>query len=309
MLFFVAALMPFLVRAATLSLSPASGSFTVGSFVALSVYVSSPDEAVNAVSGTLLFSTDIMEVASVTKNGSIVDFWIQEPSTSASRGEINFEGIMLNPGFNDTRGKVLTITFRVKKAGSATVKFSSGKVLANDGAGTDVLTGLGNASFSFSPAKAVDGKKDNTASLASSTQQEISDKGTIDNQEISTSSTDSAEPTKDNTAPSKIDNLVPRLLFLLLIVVLVVFWMREFYHLKGERRELSNKVRSTGRVFQNTYATLRKVIEEQLDSLTKKPEKTKNDLEEEFSLHQLESTLDEAEESIQKEMHDAENDL
>lgn len=136
--------------AASLYFSPSSGLYEVGKTFSVSLYVSSADEAMNAASGVISFPQDKLEVISLSKAGSIFSLWVQEPSFSNSAGTVSFEGIVLNPGFIGSRGKIITITFRAKAGGNAPLTFSSGSVLANDGKGTNMLTGLGNANFSIS---------------------------------------------------------------------------------------------------------------------------------------------------------------
>jgi len=138
---------PAAAQAASLYFSPSSGTYTVGSTLSVSVYVSSANQAMNAASGVISFPKDKLEVISLSKTGSIFSLWVQEPSFSNSAGTVNFEGIALNPGFKGAGGKLIAVNFRVKAAGIATLNFSSGSVLANDGQGTNILTSLGNASF------------------------------------------------------------------------------------------------------------------------------------------------------------------
>ena len=135
--------------AASLYFSPSSGSYTAGSSLTLNVYVSSADQAMNAASGVISFPNDKLEVVSLSKTGSIFSLWVQEPSFLNTAGTVNFEGIVMNPGFTGASGKILSITFRTKAAGSAPLTFSSGSVLANDGKGTNILASLGSASFSL----------------------------------------------------------------------------------------------------------------------------------------------------------------
>jgi hypothetical protein len=137
------------VQAASLYFSPSSGSHAVGTTFSVNIYVSSVDQAMNAASGVISFPSDKLEVISLSKTGSIFTLWVQEPSFSNSAGTINFEGIVLNPGFTGSNGKVITITFRTKAAGNAPLTFSSGSALANDGKGTNILTGMGDANFSI----------------------------------------------------------------------------------------------------------------------------------------------------------------
>ena len=134
-------LIPVYTHAATLSLTPAYGSVETGTSITEAVVVSSPDQALNAVSGTLTFAPDTLQVLSVSKASSIVSLWVTEPTFSNVDGTITFSGIVPNPGYIGSRGQLFTISFRSKRAGIAVVPFSSSQVLANDGNGTNILTG------------------------------------------------------------------------------------------------------------------------------------------------------------------------
>ena len=136
-------------EAASLYFSPFSGSYTVGQNFSTSIYVSSVEQTMNAASGVISFPQDKLEVTSLSKSGSIFSLWVQEPTFSNAAGTVNFEGIVLNPGFTGATGKAITINFRIKAAGVSILNFSSGSVLANDGKGTNILTSLGNAQFSL----------------------------------------------------------------------------------------------------------------------------------------------------------------
>jgi len=137
------------VRAASLYLSPSSGSHAVNQSFSVGIYASS-DEAMNASSGVLSFPTDKLQVVSVSKSGSIFSLWAQDPSFSNSNGEVHFEGVVLNPGYTGSSGKILTITFKPTSEGSAKIHFSSGSILANDGAGTNIYTGAGSGTYTVS---------------------------------------------------------------------------------------------------------------------------------------------------------------
>ncbi len=156
LIFFAFLLLPLSAKAATLFLSPSSGTYKPGDSFAVSIYTSSADQAMNAASGVLSFPKDTLEVVSLSKGGSIFSLWAQEPSFSNSAGTVNFEGIVLNPGFTGGSGKILTVNLKVKSSGTASVRLSSGSILANDGLGTNILSGLGSASFSLAlPAEIV----------------------------------------------------------------------------------------------------------------------------------------------------------
>ncbi len=140
-------------QAASLYFSPSSGSRAVGDSFSVNIYTSSADQAMNAASGVISFPQDKLEVISLSKSGSIFSLWVQEPSFSnppaGGQGIINFEGIVLNPGFTGSGAKIITINFKVRAAGNAPLSFVSGSVLANDGKGTNILASLGNAQFSL----------------------------------------------------------------------------------------------------------------------------------------------------------------
>lgn len=119
-------------RAASMYLSPSSGNYTIGDTFSVSVMLSSLDEAVNAVSGRMSFSSDKLEAISVS-GGDAISMWIQTPSYGS--GSISFDGVILNPGFQGSGGSVITAIFKAKEEGSAHISFSSGSILANDGLG------------------------------------------------------------------------------------------------------------------------------------------------------------------------------
>lgn len=141
-------LLPATSFAATLSLSPASGSYAVGDRITVKVLVSSPSASVNAVSGELSFSSSVLSVESVSKTASILNFWPIEPSISQSAGTVNFEGIAIS-GFQGSAGTVVSATFRAVREGTGKISFDNGQILANDGQGTDITSGLSGASFTI----------------------------------------------------------------------------------------------------------------------------------------------------------------
>ena len=134
-------------QAATLTFSPASGSYQNGKTFSASVFVASAEQAMNAASGIINYPADKLEVLSVSKSGSIISLWVQEPSYGS--GQVEFAGIVLNPGYKGASGKILTINFKAKSIGKAAVNFSSGSVLANDGQGTNILSSMGSAQFTL----------------------------------------------------------------------------------------------------------------------------------------------------------------
>lgn len=133
---------PTFLSAATISIVPssASGSYSIGQVFAVPILVSTVSgDPLNAVSGVISFPANILQVVSIDKSGSIIDFWINNPSFSNAEGTVSFEGGSYNPGFSGSGGKVASVLFRAKATGSATISFLSSSILANDGRGTNIL--------------------------------------------------------------------------------------------------------------------------------------------------------------------------
>lgn len=135
-------LSPSFAEAANLVISPVNKNVDVGNIFTINVNVSAPSENINAVSGSVSFDSSRLEVVSVSKNSSIINFWVQEPNFSNSSGTISFEGVSLSSGYQGPSGNIVTVTFKAIKSGSALIDLSSGSILANDGLGTEVLSSL-----------------------------------------------------------------------------------------------------------------------------------------------------------------------
>lgn len=148
---FVLSLVPAVSHAATIYISPSVSTNKVNDTFSASVYVSSPSEAINAVSGQITFPADKIEVLSISKEGSILSFWVGDPSFSNKNGIINFEGVAPNPGFTGRSGKVITFKLKTKNIGTATLAVTQASVLANDGNGTNVLEAVASATYKIVP--------------------------------------------------------------------------------------------------------------------------------------------------------------
>ena len=122
---------------------------SVGDSFPVTVYASSPAQAMNALSGTLQISGGV-SVSNVSKSSTIVDFWTTEPRIIAN--QVRFEGIVLNPGYQGLGGRLFTISLSARKEGVATLSFSDGSILANDGLGSNIIDSLSSLSINIKPA-------------------------------------------------------------------------------------------------------------------------------------------------------------
>ena len=112
--------------AANIVLSPANVSTKVGKTFSIDVLVNNNKDPINAVSGLISFPADVLSVSSISKGGSFITLWAEEPTFSNAAGTVNFEGVALNPGFSGQTGKVVTITFKSKQAGNINILVKSG---------------------------------------------------------------------------------------------------------------------------------------------------------------------------------------
>lgn len=138
-------------EAATLSTSPAGGTYSVGRTITVRVIVDSAGQSINAVSGQVAFSNSTLALQSISKSG-VVTLWAQDPAYSNSLGTASFQGVILN-GYTGSYGTVVTLIFKAIALGTAnvTISNSASSVLLNDGQGTNVLSSTSGASFTIIP--------------------------------------------------------------------------------------------------------------------------------------------------------------
>jgi len=135
-------------EAANLRLSPAAGSFILGSTFDVSVILNTQGRPVNTIEVELNFPPEKLQIANPSLGKSIVQIWASPPSFSNQEGRIYFVGGIPTPGINTSEGIVQSFTFRVVAPGEARISFGkNNSVLANDGFGTDLLERTSPASF------------------------------------------------------------------------------------------------------------------------------------------------------------------
>ncbi|MBP6858171.1 MAG: hypothetical protein KBC11_03240 [Candidatus Pacebacteria bacterium] len=120
----------------------------VGESFSVSVLVSSPSQAMNAISGSIKSSGGI-SLSSVNKNSSIVNFWTSEPKVIGV--QIPFEGVVLNPGYQGNSGNLFKVSLVARSEGVGTLSFSEGAILANDGLGSNIIDSLASVSIKIKP--------------------------------------------------------------------------------------------------------------------------------------------------------------
>jgi hypothetical protein len=111
----------------SLYLTPSSGSYNVGSLINVSLEINTGTETVNAVKASLSFNENL-EVQSISKSGSILGLWMEEPSFDNSARTISFGGAGSGTTYTGPAGKLIMITFKVKNSGEGVINFTSSLV-------------------------------------------------------------------------------------------------------------------------------------------------------------------------------------
>lgn len=142
------------VFAASLKMSPSTGVYNAGATFSVAVVVNTNNESVNAAEGTISFNPKEVSVVSVSRASSIFSLWVTEPTFSNSAGTVSFSGGSPS-GYNGAGGNIMTITFRSSTAGAPRVSYASGAVLANDGKGTNVLSGMTGGTYTIQAQSAI----------------------------------------------------------------------------------------------------------------------------------------------------------
>lgn len=134
-------------QAANYSLTPANGTYTVGSTFDVSVLVDTQNQEINAVQMQLSFPADKLQLVSPSAGNSIIEIYTTPPKFDNSAGRVEIIGGIPN-GINVKSGLVSKLTFRVKGVGTAALRFTGeSQVLLNDGRGTNVLDNTYGATY------------------------------------------------------------------------------------------------------------------------------------------------------------------
>ena len=142
--------------AATLSIAPSASKVSVGNIVSVNVLVATDGKSINNADATIQFPTDLLEVMSVTKGSSIFSLWVEDPKFSNYNGTITFDGGLPSPGYSGQNGQVVSVVFKAKKTGVASIVFSDAAVRQNDGLGTDILSTKQSATVAISSSAQLD---------------------------------------------------------------------------------------------------------------------------------------------------------
>jgi hypothetical protein len=131
--------------------SPASGTNLVGSTFDVSVLLNTQGQSINTVQVDIKYPADKLRIVKPSSDRSLLAIWLEPPVYSNVNGTARLVGVIPN-GVTTGSGLVSTITFEAIATGTAVVEIrSTSSVLANDGLGTETLSGYGRATYSLTP--------------------------------------------------------------------------------------------------------------------------------------------------------------
>jgi len=143
---------------ATLRLSPDTGVYRVGGIFSVDILVNTHGQNVVVVAAYLDYNPSIFEVVSIDTSSSVFTMEAENVIDSTN-GKVKISRGIPSPGVNTTSGNVATINLKgltdsIPPSDNITFDFTSGatnesNVILDDGLGTDILSGVYNARFSF----------------------------------------------------------------------------------------------------------------------------------------------------------------
>lgn len=139
-------------HAATLKIESDSITTRAGNTFIIDVILDSEKEVVNAVEAVITYPADLLEAIEVSRGGSFLTLWPEEPEIDNNEGTITLTGGIPN-GSMVFKGKVVSVTFLAKTSGGAEVDFDTDNtnILLNDGLGTETALTFSSGIFPIVP--------------------------------------------------------------------------------------------------------------------------------------------------------------
>lgn len=142
LLFCAGSALPIIANAAELYFDSNIQEIGVGDSFTIDLKLNS-NEGVNALEGKVVYPADLLELKEISDGNSIVPLWINRPVIGAA---IDFAGIIPG-GYAARGGKVFSLRFSAKSAGSGAIVIKNSQLLINDGQGTAAPSEISNFQF------------------------------------------------------------------------------------------------------------------------------------------------------------------
>lgn len=133
-----------------LHISPEAAVRSIGDVFEVQVLLDSGGAEVNAAEAEIEFNPSALAVERVSTKDSLLALWPTAPYYSNDEGVVKFSGLM-EESFEGENGLLITMTFRALRNMTSNVRLASGAILASDGQGSNVITGLKSGVFTVRP--------------------------------------------------------------------------------------------------------------------------------------------------------------
>jgi hypothetical protein len=135
----------------TMEVSPGTETFVVDEEATIKLLVSSDGQSANAVEGQLSYDPKMITVTNISREGSLVGSWTEEPILDGDLGLIAFGGMLATSTVLE-RGLILSLNVRPLRTGEFSLHFEQGAAVhAADGTGGNMLTGFRDGRYRITP--------------------------------------------------------------------------------------------------------------------------------------------------------------
>lgn len=138
--------------AAGVYIVPKQGNYSRGDTVTADVKINSEGESINAAQAKISWSTSVLELVEVSKDGSVFQFWVEEPVAAVGANAVSFIGGIAK-GISGGALQLLKLKFKAVGVGTANLSLSNAAVTASDGKGTNILSKVSGASYTVGGAE------------------------------------------------------------------------------------------------------------------------------------------------------------
>ena len=219
---------------------------------------------------------------------------MKDPSFSNATGTASLEGVILN-GFTGSSGSIATLVFKAKNVGSAELKFSSGSILANDGNGTELITGSNSSIITI--AKALEKVEEKPV---------VTEKPSVVEEIVDTSKEAFTEVRQIEQTNNLPDYSLVILLSLIIILILILIVMYGIYYINKIKKYFRKKLISTEEDVENKFKVLENDIDREIIISRKMQENEKLTADEMSSLVNFKKDIESTEDTILGDIKDIE---
>jgi len=135
---FVFTITPNIALGASVYFSSGSKDIHVGDVFVVEARISSPEENINVIDGSILFNEETLEAQELSTGNSVFSIWAEAPTYNNEEGTIRFVG-GVPEGFQSDSGLILKAIFLAKTEGKSELVFGNNlSAFLNNGKGTEI---------------------------------------------------------------------------------------------------------------------------------------------------------------------------